>query len=123
MLPRPLFAGESLDNPIGMKIVGYLVDGRPIIENVDGSISVEALITLEVEPGVWMNIPTILRGSYVTPDEALQLARDRGYRDVDTGKALARFETKAAAEKQAKQRTEYVRDEVQRMTGAERADR
>ena len=94
------------DQPVGMKIVGYTKHGRPIIENMDGSLSIDGHATVEVEPGEWMNIPLLVLGVPMTPDEALELVRREGYRDFDTMKPLERYKSKTAA---VKARTERRR--------------
>ena len=65
---------RSIENPIGMKIVGYADNGRPIIENMDGSFSSDGIIIVEIEPDQWMPIPTMFRGKYVTPDQSTLLS-------------------------------------------------
>ncbi len=99
-----------IDNPIGMKVVGYLSDGRPIIENMDGSFSSDGMIVVEIEPDVWMPMPTMFRGRYVTPDHAIQILKRYNWTDPDTGEALPRFETREAAEKSVQERAERINE-------------
>lgn len=47
---------------------------RPILNNPDGSFSTERTITVEMD-GRHYNIPTIVNGQQVTPDQAVQLFR------------------------------------------------
>ncbi len=73
---------------------------RPIINNKDGSYSTERSITVGMD-GKFINIPTIIDGKEVTPDEAIEYARK-------TGKNLGVFDTEAAALKAAEARTKEI---------------
>lgn len=106
---------RHIDNPIGMKIVGYASDGRPIIENMDGSFSSDGIIIVEIEPDEWMPIPTMFRGKYVTPDHAIEIIKRFGYTDPDTGEVLPRFESREAAERSARERAGRIDEEAKRL--------
>jgi len=107
--PRPI------ENPIGMKVVGYLPDGRPIIENMDGTFSSDGMIIVQIEPDVWMPMPTMFRGKYVTPDHAIQILKRFNWTDPDTGEVLPRFDTREAAEASAQERAIRITEEAKRM--------
>ena len=106
---------RSIENPIGMKIVGYADNGRPIIENMDGSFSSDGIIIVEIEPDQWMPIPTMFRGKYVTPDHAIEIIKRFGYTDPDTGEHLPRFDSREAAERSAQERAHRIDEELRRI--------
>lgn len=106
---------QAMDQPLAMKIVGYTPSGRPIIENIDGTLSTENTVTLEAEPGEWINVPLLIAGVPMTPDEALELVRREGYRDFDTGKPLRRFKSKPEALRSAQERSTAIDEALRRM--------
>jgi len=103
---------KEIENPIGMKVVGWTTDGRPIIENMDGSFSSSASFTYEIEPQVWMNIPTIFRGKYVVPDHAIEILKRFNWVDPDSGRDLARFTSQEAAIEAAAARAVHINEQV-----------
>ena len=66
---------------------------RQIVRNPDGSISTERTATVPDPrtPGAWMNVPTMFGGRQVSEDEAIQRIAQAGYRDPETGRAIASF--------------------------------
>jgi hypothetical protein len=81
-------------------------DGRPILKNTDGSFYTERTVTVEMEPGVWVNIPTVYGGKQVSEDEAIRIIRSNRFVDPDTKKLLDTFgsveKAVAAAEARSK---------------------
>jgi hypothetical protein len=70
--------------------VGTTSEGRPLIQNTQGSLSSELSITTEDPrtPGNYINIPSIYYGKVLSDDQALRLIMDSGYRDPMTGRTI-----------------------------------
>ena len=94
--------GAFPDKPIGMKVVGHRTDGRPIIKHMDGSVSSGGTVPFEIDPDQWVNVPLMFQGKSVTPDEAVEFVKRRGWVDPDTAKKLPVFGSKAKAEEAAR---------------------
>jgi hypothetical protein len=79
-------------------------EGRPVLQNPDGSWSHEESISIEAD-GKHMNIPTIFGGKRYSADQAVAIMRKNKWVDPDTGKAVPTFgsEREAVAAAQAKE--------------------
>ena len=73
---------------------------KPRIQNQDGSVSTERTITIQTENG-YINIPTIVNGQQVSPQQAIQAARQSGIR-------YPTFPTIDAAVQSARQRSDQI---------------
>jgi hypothetical protein len=69
---------------------------------MDGSVSSGGTIPFEIEPDQWVNVPLMFQGKTVTPDEAVEFVRRRGFRDPDTAEKLPVFPSRAEAEAAAR---------------------
>ncbi len=85
------------DKPIGMKVVGFRHDGRPIVKNMDGTVTSGGTIPFLRDDGRWVNVPLMFQGKTVTPDEAVEFVKRRAWVDPDTGEKLTEFRSKAKA--------------------------
>ena len=57
-----------------MGIKGYTREGRPIVENTDGSVSTERTITVQdpnLNQGQWTNIPSMWGGQELPEEDAI----------------------------------------------------
>ncbi len=79
-------------------------EGRPVIQNPDGSWSHERSVTVEVD-GLHMNIPTLFGGKQYDPRQAIEILRKNNWIDPDNGKYIQAFKTQeeALAAAQAKE--------------------
>ena len=83
---RALFFGENIANP-------------------DGSVSTQRTVT-EGPPGDFMNVPSIVRGRQLPPDQAMQVARG-------SGRQFPRFDTPQAGEEAAKRRSMGIQQAIE----------
>lgn len=85
-------------------------EGRPILNNEDGSISTEETITIEdpFNNGKYVNIPTIYGGKRVSPDKAIEIFSKSGGVDPDTGIKLEPHETIDQAVQAAQARSQML---------------
>lgn len=84
--------------------IGKDIDlNRPRLENEDGSFSTEETITLDRD-GKWYNVPTIINGERVDPQEVEERFFNRDPSIVDVGE----FETVEDAVSAAQARTEQI---------------
>ncbi len=82
---------------------GFMVDvSRPRLDNGDGSFSTEETATFEVN-GEFINIPTIVDGKRLTPDQAYAAYEDGSNKPVQWG-----FKSEAEAVAAAKRRSDYI---------------
>lgn len=96
------------------KIVGKTKEGRPIVDNGDGTYSTEKTITVTIG-GRHFNIPTMYGGREVNGDEAIEILRQNNWIDPDTGKRIESFDTAEQAERAARKRTEQLGDELRKL--------
>ncbi len=93
---------ENLADQKRLTMLGKPIDeSRPKIENDDGSFSTERSITVG-QHGKFYNIPTIVNGKQYDPEEALKLY------DIGENPHVGIFDTKEAAEKAAKTRSNEI---------------
>lgn len=86
-------------------------EGRPVIQNPDGSVSTEETITVtepQINQGRATNIPTIYGGVRVPEADAIQRIIKSGGMDPDTGNALAGYDSIDQAVQAAQQRTQQL---------------
>jgi hypothetical protein len=82
-------------------IIGALPDGRPIVQNDDGSISTHRMATVtdpRLNGGRATNIPTMINGQTVMPEQALEAAVGGKGVDPYTGKPYASYDSVDDAE-------------------------
>lgn len=75
----------------------------------------ERTITIEFEPGRWINIPTIYGGRVYHPDDAIELARKFRWLDPDTQRAMPTFGSLKDAEAAAQARSKALGEELKAM--------
>lgn len=82
-------------------------EGRPIVQNADGSISTERTVTFDDPrtPGAYVNIPTMFGGKQVSPKEAMDRIVQNDYRDPETGKPIQSYGSLETAERAAQDRS------------------
>ena len=90
--------------------VGTTSEGRPLIQNTQGSQSSELSITTEDPrtPGNYINIPSIYYGKVLSDDQALGLIMDSGYRDPMTGRAINSYPSVEEAVSAAQSRSDAI---------------
>jgi hypothetical protein len=90
--------------------VGTTSEGRPLIQNTQGSLSSELSITTEDPrtPGNYINIPSIYYGKVLSDDQALRLIMDSGYRDPMTGRAINSYPSVEEAVSAAQARSDAI---------------
>jgi len=105
-MPDPTPKKKALGK-LGTKRVGTTAEGRPIIENPDGSRSTERSITGQWGPkGEWVNIPSMYGGKQVSEKEAVNIIRSHGYKDPETGRSIKMYKSLSEAESAARSRSE-----------------
>jgi hypothetical protein len=109
---HPLFDGKKVPGgnklgALGNTIIGTTDEGRPIIQNPDGTISTERTMTEKID-GKWMNIPSIFGGKEVSVDEAVEIIKKNKGRDPETGRKLPTFDSLEEAETAAKARSKEL---------------
>ena len=92
------------------RVVGTTSEGRPLIQNTQGSQSSELSITTEDPrtPGNYINIPSIYYGKVLSDDQALGLIMDSGYRDPMTGRAINSYPSVEEAVSAAQARSDAI---------------
>ena len=91
---------------LGTKRVGRTTEGRPIIQNPDGSHSTERSITGPWGPkGEWTNIPSMFGGKQVSEEEAVRIMRRNNWVDPETGRKAQFYPSLEEAERAAQQRS------------------
>ena len=97
-------------------ILGYLPDGRPIVETEGGGYSTHRMGQFSFdEPPQFFNIPTMYGGKQVSEDEAVQIfLRNKG-KDPDTGLALQPYGTLEEAEDVRQSQHRLIEDFIRRM--------
>lgn len=93
--------------PLGTKRVGTTAEGRPIIENPDGSHSSERTVTIEVD-GKYVNIPTMFGGKQVSEDEATRIMSRNKWADPETGRGMRFFDSLDEALDAAGERSQSI---------------
>jgi len=88
---------------MGGGVPGRTYEGRPVVQNPDGSWSHERSITIEVG-GKHLNIPTMFGGKQVTPDKAVEILRKNKWIDPDNGRKIPVFDSAAEALKAAQEK-------------------
>lgn len=104
--PRPERGANVLDPRVNPRRDpdGFRIDvTRPALKNKDGSISTEQTATFK-RGEVYLNIPTIVDGKRLSPDEAYQAFEDGRNAPVQWG-----FRTEGEAVAAAKRRSDYIR--------------
>lgn len=86
------------------RIVGKMPDGRPIVDNGDGTYSTERSITEEIGGRVY-NMPTMYGGVELPPEQAIERAVKAGMVDTETGEPLPVFASIEEAVRAAKARS------------------
>lgn len=92
--------------------VGVTAEGRPVMLNVDGSVSSERQVSVEVDEindGKVTNIPTMFGGKQVSVDEAIGKIIEAGGKDPETGRKLPSFNSIEEADKAAIERSASLR--------------
>jgi hypothetical protein len=82
-------------------------EGRPIVQNADGSVSTERTITIGTDAG-YLNIPTMYGGKELDPDSAVEMARRNNWTDKETGRKFDLFKTQQEAETAAQTRSKSL---------------
>ena len=98
----------ALKNTIKVLRGGKTSEGRPIVQNPDGSISTERTITVtdpRLNGGKPTNIPSMFGGKQVSEQEAINRIVQAGGKDPETGQALQGFNTIREAVTSAQQRS------------------
>ena len=110
---QQLFAA-SLPDSTG-QIIGRTDEGRPIVRNVDGSVSTERTITItdeRINGGMPTNIPTMYGGKIVDDEMATDIiAKNKGV-DPDTGRRLRSFNSISEAETAAAARSKELGKQI-----------
>jgi hypothetical protein len=83
---------------------GPIDKNRPIIHNSDGSFSTERTITIGAD-GKYLNIPTIVNGQQLTPEQAIQAWKD------GKNKPVGEFNSQQEAEDGARARSAQIGQE------------
>ena len=110
---HPLFEGKSVPGgkqqlgALGNTVIGKTDEGRPIIQNPDGTISTERTMTEKIN-GKWMNIPSMFGGKEVSVDKAIEIIEKNNGRDPETGRKLPTYESLEEAEAAAKARSKEL---------------
>lgn len=94
--------------PLGTQQTGTTNEGRPIIQNPDGSVSTERTITVtdpRLNGGMPTNIPSMFGGKEVSEDEAVERIVRAGGKDPETGQVMKGYPTIDAAVKAAQERS------------------
>jgi hypothetical protein len=96
---------------LGSKIIGKMKNGRPVVLNEDGSVSTERTETIRVDGG-FMNIPTMFGGKAVDVKSAIEIIRNNGFKDPETGETLKTFPDPEKAVQAAQKRSKGHSAEV-----------
>lgn len=86
-------------------------EGRPVIDNGDGSFSTEKTQTFQFD-GKYYNVPTIYGGKQVSSDEAANIISANGFIDPDTGRKLTPYSSLDEAKKAAEERSKALDSEI-----------
>lgn len=98
---------------------GVTREGRPIVQNSDGSVSTERTITVKTPDGAWVNIPTMYGGEQVSEQEAYRRAQEAGWKDAETGRAFNQFPTVDDAVSSARARSNQLGQQIDRQRNGE----
>lgn len=112
----PQAGGRNQLGPLGTQQVGATPEGRPIIQNPDGSFSTERSITVtdqRINGGRPTNIPSIFGGREVTQEQAISIIVNNNGSDPETGRRLPGFDTIEQAESAARQRSTNIANPAQ----------
>nr|WP_321482720.1 phage tail tip lysozyme [uncultured Cohaesibacter sp.] len=100
------------------QIVGRTDEGRPIVRNVDGSVSTERTITVtdkRINGGKPTNIPTMYGGKIVDDETASDIiAKNKGI-DPDTGRKLSSYNSISEAEAAAAARSKQLGKQIDKV--------
>jgi len=92
---------------LGTQVIGKTPEGRPIVQNPDGSFSTERTETFQTEFG-FVNIPTMFGGKQVSSEEAFDIMRRNNWIDPETGRMMDFFPDVKSAEAAARARSESI---------------
>ena len=115
-LPSGVMLGKKSNilPPLGTKIIGKTIEGRPVVLNPDNSISTERTVTMEVD-GRFFSIPTLFGGKAVDPETALGIILKNKFVDPETGKVIEGFSSEAEAIAAAELRSRSIKFDEQTM--------
>lgn len=97
--------------PLGTARIGMTGEGRPMIQNPDGSVSTERTITVthpRINGGKPTNIPSMFGGKEVSEEEAARRIIRADGKDPETGRLLLGFDTIEDAVNAARARSESI---------------
>lgn len=78
-------------------IVGYLPNGRPVVQNADGSKSTHRNMIANWDKHFYI-VPTMYKGRQVSEDEAAAIIEKNNFVDPDTGEKLQPYPSLEAAQ-------------------------
>ncbi len=84
--------------PLGTKVIGTTDEGRPVIQNPDGSVSSHRNVIMSDDKNNFYLIPTMYGGKEVSSDVAWSLALKNKFVDPDTGRKFPIFHSLQEAE-------------------------
>lgn len=94
---------SGMDKLLSPNIIGNLPSGRPIVRNLDGSISTHRNTIANFDKDFYV-IPTIYGGKQFSVDDAIEHIKKNNFVDPDTGQPLKAYtsldEAKAAEDQQ-----------------------
>ena len=94
----------------------YTEEGRPVYVNADGEWVTERTITENVpELGGFVNIPTVLDGRFLDPQQAIDLAIKTSGKDIITGRKLPVFKDLKTAVSDAEERSKGLGVQLEKL--------
>lgn len=103
--------GKKQLGVLGTEQIGTTPEGRPIIQNPDGSVSTERTITVthpSINDGKPTNIPSIYGGKSVSEQEAIKIISENKGVDPETGRKMVGYTSIEEAEEAAKKRSSSI---------------